>query len=326
MSAPIVDELLRSPEPSIRWKVRTRVLGEAEDAPAIRRLRREIRRSPRVEALLAHRDADGRMSTPRRVYAKWQGAHWVLATLADLGYPAGDENLVPLATQVCETWLSRSTLRDRIVAGRHRRCGSIQGNALFAVSRLGLVDDCADRLAVLLARWQWPEGGWNCDPRPGASSPSFMETLVPMRALAAYASRGGDRADAAAAAADRAAEVFLERRLFRRRSTGAVIDQGFVTLHYPLYWHYDVLGGLVGLGEAGRIDDPRCADALDLLESKRLPDGGWPAEARYYHRVGADPAPGGSYVDWGGVDKRRTNPWITADALGVLTAAGRFKP
>jgi hypothetical protein len=31
-------------------------------------------------------------------------------------------------------------------------------------------------------------------------------------------------------------------------------------------------------------------------------------------------------VDWGGVDKRRTNPWITADALGVLTAAGRFKP
>ena len=251
MSEPIVDELLRSPEPSIRWKVRTRVLGEAGDSPAVRRLRREIRRSSRVEALLSKRGADGRISTPSRVYAKWQGAHWVLATLAELGYPAGDKSLAPLAAQVCETWLSRSTLRDRIVAGRHRRCGSIQGNALFAVSRLGLVDDCADRLAALLARWQWPEGGWNCDPRPGASSPSFMETLVPMRALAAYAARGGDQARAAGAAADRAAEVFLERRLFRRRSTGEVIDQEFVTLHYPLYWHYDVWAAWSGSPRPG---------------------------------------------------------------------------
>jgi hypothetical protein len=322
----ILDELLRSPEPSIRWKVRTRVLGEDDDAPGIRRLRREIRRSSRVEALLAHRDADGRMSRPARVYQKWQGAHWVLAVLADLGYPSGDKRLVPLARQVCDAWLSPARMRDRIVAGRQRQCGSIPGNALFAVSRLGLLDDGADRLAALLRRWQWPEGGWNCDVRPAASSPSFMETLVPLRALTAYARRGGDGAAAAREAADRAAEVFLERRLFRRRSTGEVIHREFVTLHYPLYWHYDVLGGLVGLTEAGRIDDPRCADALDLLESKQLPDGGWPAEGRYYRHVGDEVTSSGTYVDWGGADRHRTNPWITADALAVLTAAGRFTP
>ena len=322
MSEPIVDELLRSPEPSIRWKVRTRVLGEAEDAPAVRRLRREIRRSPRVEALLVHRDADG----PSNVYAKWQGAHWVLAALAELGYPSGDKTLTPMARKVCDAWLAPDMMRDRIVAGRHRRCGSIQGNALFAVSRLGLLQDRADRLATLLTRWQWPEGGWNCDRKPGASSPSFMETLVPMRALAAYAARGGSGARAALSAAERAAEVFLERRLFRRRSTGEVIRTDFVQLHYPLYWHYDVLGGLVALAEAGRIDDERCADALDLLESKRLPDGGWPAEARYYRRVGDEQSVSGSYVDWGGTDRRHFNPWVTADALAVLTAAGRVKP
>jgi hypothetical protein len=324
----VIDELLRSPEPSIRWKVRTRVLGEPDDAPGIRRLRREIRRSPRVAALLSRRDADGRISDPSRVYQKWQGAHWVLAALADLGYPAGDAALEPLARQVCETWLGPSARRDRIVAGRHRRCGSIPGNALFAASRLGLAGDCASRLAALLTRWQWPEGGWNCDPRPEASSPSFMETLVPMRALVAYASTAGSPAarSAAASAAHRAAEVFLERRLFRRRTTGEVISKEFVTLHYPLYWHYDVLGGLVGLAEAGRLADPRCADALDLLESKRLPDGGWPAEARYYRQVGPTVGSSGSYVDWGGVDRHRANPWVTADALWVLTAAGRLAP
>ena len=29
-------------------------------------------------------------------YKKWDGAHWVLSILADLGYPAGDEALRPL--------------------------------------------------------------------------------------------------------------------------------------------------------------------------------------------------------------------------------------
>jgi hypothetical protein len=317
VNEPIVDELLRSPEPSVRWKVRTRVLGEADGSPAIRRLRGEIRRSPRVSALLARRDAAGRITTPRSVYAKWQGAHWVLATLAELGYPPGDRALRPLVEQVCDAWLTPPYFHDRVVAGRHRRCGSIQGYALFAASRLELAPDRADRLASLLTRWQWPEGGWNCDASPTAASPSFMETLIPMRALVAYGHEPS--------AVDRAAEVFLCRRVFRRRATGEVIRRDFVRLHYPLYWHYDYLAGLVGLAEAGRLADPRCADALDLLESERLPDGGWPAQSRYYRRVGRSVESSGSYVDWDGVSAKRANPWVTADALWVLTAAGRLK-
>lgn len=78
----IVDVLLRSEEPSVRWKVRTGVLGEPTDGKAARQLREEIRRSPRACRLLAARDADGRITNPKQVYAKWRGAHWVLATLA----------------------------------------------------------------------------------------------------------------------------------------------------------------------------------------------------------------------------------------------------
>jgi hypothetical protein len=32
------------------------------------------------------------------------------------------------------------------------------------------------------------------------------------------------------------------------------------------------------MAESGRLGDPRCADALALLESKRLTDGGFPLE------------------------------------------------
>lgn len=60
------------------------------------------------------------------------------------------------------------------------------------------------------------------------------------------------------------------------------------------------------LAEAGFIDDPRCQDALDLSESKRLPDGGWPAEKKYY-RVTDQQVSGRSLVNWCGASKRRAN-------------------
>jgi len=76
------------------------------------------------------------------------------------------------------------------------------------------------------------------------------------------------------------------------------------------------------MAEAGFIGDERCSEALDVLESKRLPDGGWPAEAKYY-QVGTRAVAGQSLVDWGGTSKRSANPWVTAQAVEVLKAAGR---
>ena len=72
------------------------------------------------------------------------------------------------------------------------------------------------------------------------------------------------RLRAAARAARAAAEVFLQRRLAYRASTGELIRAEFTKLHYPLYWHYDILGGLKGMMELGLLGDPRCAAALDL--------------------------------------------------------------
>jgi hypothetical protein len=77
------------------------------------------------------------------------------------------------------------------------------------------------------------------------------------------------------------------------------------------------------MAEAGLIRDSRCADALDLLESKRLADGGFPAERKLYRVVEAAEH-GGSLVDWGGTSRRRSNEFLTAEALSVLVAAGRL--
>jgi hypothetical protein len=328
---PIVDMLLASAEPSVRWKVRTQVLDEAPDCAGIIELRTEIRGSERVRQLLAPCLSAGRPG----VYAKWQGVHWVLAALADLGYPPGDTALHPLREQVLATWLDESyyvefeatakpaAYRQRgvpVMRGRYRRCASQQGNALLFLITLGLADSRCGDLVERLLLWQWPDGGWNCDKNPAADTSSFCETLLPMRGLAAYSAID---AAAASAAARRAAEVLLTRRLAYRVSTGDLIHPEFAKLHYPLYWHYDVLGGLKGLADLGMLGDERCTDALDLLESLRLADG-WPAHARYY-RVSANIALHHDSVDWGGTSTRRANPWVTADALAVLRAAGRLR-
>jgi len=324
----IIETLLTSDEPSVRWKVRVNVLGEDPRSHSIRRLQGQIRSSPRAAALLCERTPEG--AIPFRPYSKWYGAHWVLATLADIGYPPGDQTLRPLAEQVLGGWLSPRHLGAiRTIEGRVRRCASQESNALYALLTLGLADERTEELAANLRKWQWPDGGWNCDTRPQAVHSSFHETILGVRALALHGRLR--RRQASLDAARRAAEIFLKRNLFRRRRDGAVMDKRFPLLHYPCYWHYDVLFGLKALAEAELIGDPRCREALDLLESKRLAGGGFPAEGKYYHlgvkrtKAGRWPT-GRSLADWGGVSKRRMNEWVTADALYVLAAAGRMDP
>jgi len=337
MSTPgIIDRLLESDEPSIRWKVRTLVLGDDPESKSMRALREKVRCSSRVLNLLARRNASGRLVAALGIYNKWQGAHWILASLAELGYPPGDEGLEPIRDQVLEYWLADRFYREfsaaekpdayrktgiPVVDGRYRPCAAQQGNALFYLTRLGIADDRALQLVELLLSWQWPDGGWNCDKNPAARMSSFMETLLPMCGLSVHAEVSGNFV--ARAAARSAAEVLLERRLFKRRTDGRVIHAEFTRLHYPLYWHYDILGGLKGMATVGLLGDPRSADALELLERKRLPDGGWPAEKRYYKYSNVISL-GNDFVDWGGTSSHHMNPWVTVDALSVLKQAGRL--
>ncbi|HNV22626.1 MAG TPA: hypothetical protein PKM22_13285, partial [Candidatus Hydrogenedentes bacterium] len=141
----IVEKLLTSPEPSVRFKVRVGVLCETPDSPGIRALQEEVRTSPRVGTLLG----DGEIHRHRHLYAKWKGAHWVLLRLADIGYPAGDDALRPVMDRVLECWLHPDALREYecrttaqarrargvpIMNGRARRCASQQGNALYSAT------------------------------------------------------------------------------------------------------------------------------------------------------------------------------------------------
>jgi hypothetical protein len=320
MTEQYIRSLSEYPDPVVQWKLNNKVLRKPLSDLKLQKEVENLSLSPIIQGLLRDRDARGNITFPP--YDKWFGAHWVLSIFADLGYPQGDESLKPMLEQCYRVWLSTEHEKHiRTVNGRTRRCASQEGNCIYYSLALRIADDRTEELVSRLTKWQWEDGGWNCDKRPEAFNSSFNETLIPLRGLAWYAKSSGD--SKVSIAVERAAEVFLKRFLFKRVTDGSVIDKNFVNLHYPNYWHYDILFGLKVMAEAGYITDPRCSEALDLLISKQLPDGGFPAEDRYY-RVDDKKTSGHSRVDWGGTSIIHSNPFVTIDAMAVLKDAGRL--
>src|SRR5262249_17033625 len=127
------------------------------------------------------------------------------------------------------------------VSSGSKACVSLpqQGYALYFLLRLGLESDRVHDLVERLLHWRWPDGRWNCDKEPSAWTSTFIHTIHSLRGLHLYGSRFRNRA--ALDAAKKASEIFLSRRLFKRKSNGAVMKEEFIRLHYPLFWHYDCL-------------------------------------------------------------------------------------
>lgn len=317
-----LERLLNSEEACIRYQVQTKLLGERGliSNSDLEELKYQVRVSARVEALLSQSaDYEPPSSHP---YSKWYGAHWVLASLANIGYPPGEARLIPWREQVCQWLLPEGKFRrSPVIDGKVRRCASQEGNALYYLLALGLDDERVDVLAQGLMEWRWPDGGWNCDRKREATNSSFHETLLPMRGLAWYARARNDQQ--AARVVEQVAQVFLKRRLFRRQSDGEVIHPKFIQVYYPPYWHYDFLCGLKVMAEAGLVNDVRCCEALDLLEEKQLAEGGWVAEGKYY-RLTPSLKSQRELVEWGPVGSQRLNEFVSVDALYVLKAAKRW--
>jgi hypothetical protein len=114
----------------------------------------------------------------------------------------------------------------------------------------------------------------------------------------------------------RGQEYLLQRRLFRRLSTGQPVDTdrktngpaAWTQFSYPTFWHYDVLRGLDYLRAADVVPDERMAEAIDLVRSKRDADGRWPLE---------NPHPGTLHFAIDDGDGRPSR-WNTLRAMRVL--------
>jgi hypothetical protein len=163
------------------------------------------------------------------------------------------------------------------------------------------------RIVDRLLGEQLPDGGWNCEAANGSTRSSFNTTICVLEALLEYELTSGSSVEVTEARR-RGQEYLLERRLFRRRTTGEVVDPAWTRFSFPTWWHYDVLRGLEYLRRAGATPDERVAEAIKLVESKRDGDGRWPLENQHPGTMAVE-------VDEG---EGRPSRWNTLRALRVL--------
>ncbi len=158
-----------------------------------------------------------------------------------------------------------ASIRPRTIDGLTRVHASMHGNALLVAAKLGFNDPRVEQIAHDLVEWQWPDGGWNCDPKATGRRSSFHESLIPMHGLYEYGAHE---------AASRTAELLLDHRLFRSTTTGEPIHPSWTKLRHPPDWHYNILYALTVLTRMGLSGDPRAGDALEVLRQRRLKKGG----------------------------------------------------
>jgi hypothetical protein len=306
---PVLDWLLDS-DPSIRWQV----MRDLAHAPAEEIAAERVR--------VATEGAGGRLLSQQGAEGSWAGAAWnqgcdstmhVLSLLRELGIdPASDEarRAVGLVSDHV-TWQGcgpQECDANPFFAGEVEPC--INGQVAACGAYFG---QDVERIVNSLLREQLADGGWNCEAADGSIRSSFNTTICVLEALLEYELAGGSSAEVTDARL-RGQEYLLDRRLFRRRSTGEVIEQDrkggtvWTRFSFPTWWHYDVLRGLEYLRRAGASPDERVAEAIKLVESKRDGDGRWPLENRH---TGTMPVEMDDSVG-------RPSRWNTLRALRVL--------
>lgn len=292
----VVDWLLDS-DPAIRWQVMRDLTGEPADVVAAERAK--VTSEGWGARLLALQGPHGQWGGT--YVPPWTSTTYTLLLLRHMGLdPASDE------------------ARRAVALVRDNARWEHDGEAYFS----GEVEPCINGMAVAIGSYfgqdvkgvvdrllseQLSDGGWNCEAERGSTRSSFHSTIDVLEGLLEY-ERATPGSTEVTAARHRGQEYLLDRRMFRRLSTGEVVDPEWLRFSFPPRYFYDLLRGLDYLRSADVEPDERCAEAIDLVKNKRAEDGRWPLE---------NPHPGEVYFDTDeGVGK--PSRWNTLRAMRVL--------
>ena len=295
-------------DPAIRWQVLRDLSNASPDDVVAERDR--VEHEGWGARLLALEDPDGLWAGGACFPASYSGGEpgqpWTatmhtLQTLQLLGLDPASESARQAIALIAENgrWEHAG---QRYFDGEVEPC--INGRTIETGTYFGL--DVATIVERILDE-RLEDGGWNCEAENGSVRSSFHTTIDVLDGLLEFERATGGSAEVLTARRG-GEEYLLERELFRRKSTGEVADPAYLEFAFPYYWRYDVLRALDYFRGTDTDPDPRMAEGVEVVRSKRQPDGRWLLDRIH---------PGRVHFDLEG-DVGAPSRWNTLRALRVL--------
>ncbi|MBI5545394.1 MAG: nitrogen fixation protein NifH [Deltaproteobacteria bacterium] len=324
--SPTIDWLLERENPAVRYLTLTGLLGRSDRDPEVREAQAAIMMAGVVPSILSSQKPGGYWEQADSFYtAKYRGTVWQLIILAEHHADGGDARI----GRACDFLLEHS--QDPASGGFSFRCSKqgngglasgvvpcLTGNLVWSLLRLGrLGDERVGQGIEWLTRFlrfddgdsapprDWPYARWEmCYGRHSC----FMGVVKGLKAFSEIPAKR--RSPAVRRTIDASAEFLLRHHVFKRsHDLTKVAKPGWTRLGFPRMYQTDALEVallLLGLG----YQDERLRDAVDLVRSRRGPDGRWPLQ---------DTLNGKFQVN---IERKgKPSKWITLNALRVLRKA-----
>ncbi|MBI4790382.1 MAG: nitrogen fixation protein NifH [Chloroflexi bacterium] len=315
----VLNWLLEKENASVRYFTLRYLLDQSENEREVRAARRAIMASEPVRAILAAQQPDGYWVKPGSGYSpKYQSTVWQILFLAELGADRKNSQV----RRGCEYLLTHAPAVHGGFSAYQNATPSgaihcLNGNLVWALVALGYAEDDRVQRAV-----EWLAGAITGDNfdwfyASGTSGPNFQCAANQgqpcawgaVKALHALANLPRQMQSARVRKATRmAADFLLSRDLAKADYPYTIRVSGeWFKFGFPLSYTSDVLEALLALTDAGYSRDPRLQRALELVRSKREPDGRWKLKHTLNGKMWADIEA-----------KGQPSKWVTLRAMRVL--------
>jgi hypothetical protein len=314
-----------SENPAVRYFALRDLLDRSEDDPEVHQARLEIMKTGPVPAILAAQQPEGYWDKAGAGYSpKYRGTVWQIILLAELGADPTDERV----QRSCEYLLQHSlaatgafSATQSLVPSGAIHC--LNGNLLYALSRLGYFDD-----PLVQAAFNWQVQAITGEGeiryyKSGTAGPGFacginLGQPCGWGAAKALKALSAIPIDQRTPSALRAIEVGVEFLLSRDPAVADYpyterVSSTWFKLGFPLSYWSDVLELTSVLVDLGYGSDSRLNNAIEFILGKQNAQGRWKLENSLNGKM------------WVAIEKKgKPSKWVTLRALRVLKRSTRY--
>ncbi len=293
----VIEWLLEEDNPSVKYWTLRNLLDYGEDDFLVRCARRKIMQIGAVPNILSRLNESGHYTDENAVQEygperaaygylpKYKGTIWQLIIFADLAADPSDERVRRTCDYVLEHSWEPTGLFTMV--GNQYLAPCFQGNMVHALTRLGYGDDprVVKARDVLIEFARFDDGDFNTPrsfpyrashDRCCGSHSCYAGALKALKVMTTVPKAKWDKREEQFIS--RGVDYFLAHHVYHSsHAPDKLLHKDIDDITFPSFIYPDFVEILITLLELG-IKDERMQDAIELLQSKQMPNGRWRLE------------------------------------------------